>query len=93
MLLSDQLRTEYSSTVWLRYLKFKSGHFASFSASSQRRLYSRSIRALESKGKQASIAHEKKERAEGVFIMVSVAETGGVWVEYVLRNTLDFQGF
>lgn len=65
------LRTSQSCTLWLRYLQFKASHFASFSVTSQRSIYARCIRALESKREEATRAHEQDQRAMGVFIMVS----------------------
>lgn len=56
--------------MWLRYLKFKAGHFASFSAAHQRDRYAQSIRALVLQREQGREAHEKEERAKGVFILV-----------------------
>ncbi|CAM9829416.1 unnamed protein product, partial [Ectocarpus sp. 13 AM-2016] len=41
-------KSSQSCTLWLRYLQFKASHFASFSVTSQRSIYTRCIRALES---------------------------------------------
>lgn len=65
------LRSSQSCTLWLRYLQFKASHFASFSVTSQRSIYARCIRALESKREEAMRSHEQDQRAKGVFIMVS----------------------
>eukprot|EP00903_Cladosiphon_okamuranus_P019261 g17707.t2 len=69
-------RSSHSCTLWLRYLHFKASHFASFSVPSQRSIYTRSIRALESKRESITKAEEQELRAKGVVIMTDRSMLG-----------------
>ncbi|CAM9382705.1 unnamed protein product, partial [Ectocarpus fasciculatus] len=84
-------KSNQSCTLWLRYLQFKASHFASFSVTSQRSIYARCLRALESKREQAMRAHEQDQRAKGVFIMANKSMLDGEGKETAAaeRNLLD----
>ncbi|CAM9346697.1 unnamed protein product [Ectocarpus sp. 4 AP-2014] len=84
-------KSSQSCTLWLRYLQFKASHFASFSVTSQRSIYARCIRALESKREEAMKAHEQDQRAKGVFIMANKSMLEGESKETAAaeRNLLD----
>ncbi|CAN0535731.1 unnamed protein product, partial [Ectocarpus sp. 12 AP-2014] len=84
-------KSSQSCTLWLRYLQFKASHFASFSVTSQRSIYARCIRALESKREEAMRAHEQDQRAKGVFVMAnkSMLEEESKETGAAERNLLD----
>lgn len=66
-------RSKHSRTLWLDHLQFKAGYFASFSVPDQRSAYALCLQALTSKREETRKAREEEHRANGVFIMVSVA--------------------
>lgn len=64
-------RSNNSVTLWLGYLHFKSGHFASFSVEKQRLVFSRCIEVLRCRRLERMQERDKEDRARGVFITVS----------------------
>lgn len=64
-------RSNNSVNLWLGYLHFKSGHFASFSMEKQRHAFSRCIEVLRCRRLERIQEREKEDRARGVFIMAS----------------------